>query len=274
MKKWILSLVFFISLVVQAQQKYQYETIKNIQYYPSNDLKQDEYKRSACFLDLYYPKDKKAFATIIWFHGGGLTGGEKEIPKQLTEKGYAVIGVGYRLSPKSKAPAYIEDAAAATAWAFQNIEKYGGNPNAIFISGHSAGAYLALMVTLDKNYLEKYDIDANKLAGVLSLSAQVITHYTIREERGIKNTQPIIDKYAPIYHVRKDLPPIFLFTGDAEKELMGRYEENAFMYRTLLLNNADSVFLYKMDGYDHGNMPLASYPLMLKEISKLVRRIK
>jgi len=271
MKKWILFLLILSSLVVHAQQ--QYGTIKDISYYPVAETKNDAYKQSICTIDLYYPKDKIGFATIVWLHGGGLTAGEKEIPKQLTEQGFAVIGVGYRLSPKAKAPAYIEDAAAATAWIFQNIQKYGGNPNAIFISGHSAGAYLALMVAMDKKYLNKYGIDANRIAGVVSLSAQVITHFTIREERGIKNTQPIIDDLAPIYHVRKDLPPILLFTGDAEKELMGRYEENAFMYRTLLLNQAEGVQLCKMDGYDHGNMPLACYPLMLKEISKMAKRI-
>lgn len=272
MKKWFFFFLILSSLVVNSQQ--QYETIRNITYYPLEETKNDVYKQSACTIDLYYPKGKKDFASIVWLHGGGLTADEKEIPKQLTEQGFAVIGVGYRLSPKVTAPAYIEDVAAATAWVFQNIEKYGGNPNTIFMSGHSAGAYLALMVTMDKKYLNKYHIDANRIAGVAALSAQVITHFTIREERGIKNTQPVIDDLAPIYHVRNDLPPILLFTGDAEKEMMGRYEENAFMYRTLLLNNAENVKLFKMDGYDHGNMPLASYPLMLKEISKMSRRIK
>lgn len=61
------------------------------------------------------------------------------------DKGFAVIGVGDRLSPKVTAPAYIEDAAAAVAWVFKNIEKYGGNNDLIFVSGHSAGGYLGLM---------------------------------------------------------------------------------------------------------------------------------
>ena len=66
------------------------------------------------------------FPTIVWFHGGGLTGGEKEIPFALKEKGFAVIGVNYRLSPKVNAPAYIEDAAAAVAWVFKYVKNYGG----------------------------------------------------------------------------------------------------------------------------------------------------
>jgi acetyl esterase/lipase len=225
--------------------------------------------KSQCTLDLYYPKNKKNFATVVWFHGGGLTGGKKEIPKQLMENGFAIIGVGYRLSPKVKGAACIEDAAAAASWAFHHIAEYGGNQDGIFLSGHSAGAYLSLMITMDKKYLNKYNIDANKVAGVISLSSQTITHFTIRQERGIKGTQPIIDEYAPLYHVRQDLPPIILITGDAEKEMLGRYEENAYLYRMLLLNKAEQVKLYKMDGYDHGSMPLASYPLMIKEIARL-----
>jgi len=272
MKQTVLLLLLFTCVHLTAQTTY--EIKKDIPYYPSTVSQNDAYMKSQCTIDLYYPTNKKNFATVVWFHGGGLTGGNKEIPKQLMENGFAIIGVGYRLSPKVKAVACIEDAAAAASWAFSHIAEYGGNSNAIYISGHSAGAYLSLMITMDKKYLAKYNIDANNIAGVFSLSAQAITHFTIRDERGIKGTQPIIDEYAPLYHVRKDLPPIMRITGDAEKEMLGRYEENAYLYRMLLLNKDEKVTLYKMDGYDHGNMPLASYPLMIKEIARLQKEIK
>ncbi|MBO9198669.1 MULTISPECIES: alpha/beta hydrolase [Niastella] len=272
MKQTILFLLLVTCIHLNAQTTY--EIKKDIGYYPENISQNDAYLKSQCTIDVYYPKNKKNFATVIWFHGGGLTGGNKEIPKQLMENGFAIIGVGYRLSPKVKAIACIEDAAAVTSWVFNHIAEYGGDQNAIFLSGHSAGAYLSLMITMDKKYLSKYNIDANKIAGVISLSSQTITHFTIREERGIKGTQPIIDEYAPLYHVRKDVPPIILITGDAEKEMLGRYEENAYLYRMLLLNKASAVKLYKMDGYDHGNMPLASYPLMINEIARLQKEMK
>lgn len=116
---------------------------------------------------------------MIWFHGGGLTGGNNELPKELLDENIAVVSVEYRLAPKVKAPAYIEDAAAATAWVFENIEKYGGNKNLIFQSGHSAGGYLAMMITLDKKYLQKYKIDADQIAGLIPFSGQAITHFQI-----------------------------------------------------------------------------------------------
>ncbi|HUP13643.1 MAG TPA: alpha/beta hydrolase, partial [Niastella sp.] len=171
--------LFFLLLQVpfiQAQQTY--VTEKDIAYYPESVAKTDVYINSQCKLDVYYPKGAKGFATIVWFHGGGITGGHKEIPTALTEKGYAVIGVGYRLSPKVKAPAYIEDAAAAVAWVYQHIQSYGGSSRLVFVSGHSAGAYLGTMITLDKKYLSKYRIDADSIAGLIPFSGQAITHFT------------------------------------------------------------------------------------------------
>ena len=267
MKKIFFALFLFSSILVNAQEKYDLK--KDISYYADSISQKDAYIKSECTLDVYYPKDKKNFATIVWFHSGGLTMGQKEIPKELTEKGFAVIGVGYRLSPKVKAPAYIEDAAASVAWVFKHIVEFGGNPNAIFLTGHSAGGYLALMITLNKDYLQKYNVDANKIAGVISLSGQAITQFAIRQERGAPVTQPEIDKYAPLYFVRKDTPPIVLITGDAEMELLGRYEENAYLYRMLKVNGQKDVKLYKLDGFNHASMVTAAFPLLLKEANHI-----
>ena len=271
MKKIIFLLLFITTLSVQAQQPY--ETEKNIPYYAESISKQDASLASQCTLDLYYPKGLKNFATIVWFHGGGLTGGKKEIPEALLDKGYAVIGVGYRLSPKVTAPKYIEDAAAAVAWTFQNISQYGGNPNLIFISGHSAGGYLGLMITLDKKYLKKYDIDANRIAALIPFSGQAITHFTIRKERGIPDTQPTIDEYAPLYFVRADAPPLLLITGDREMELLGRYEENAYLNRMMKLTGNTQTTLYELQGFNHGNMPEPAFPLLLKKVDEVTKAI-
>ena len=269
-KAHISILFLFISLNIYAQQ---YITQTNIKYYPDSVNAKDSYLSQQCNLDLYYPRDRKNYSTIIWFHGGGLTGGKKEIPKALMDKGYAVIGVGYRLSPKATAPAYIEDAASAVAWAFNNIEKYGGSTKLIFVSGHSAGGYLGMMITLNKTYLGKYNIDANKIAALIPFSGQAITHYTIRKEEGIRNTQPIIDQYAPLYFVRADAPPILLITGDREKELLGRYEENAYLCRMMKLNGHTRTTLYELQGFDHGGMAEPAFPLLLKEVASVTKEI-
>lgn len=260
----------FIGLNSFGQQS---ERKNNIFYYPDSTSVKDAYIKSQCRLDIYYPKNVKNFATIVWFHGGGITGGSKEIPKALMDQGVAVIGVGYRLSPKAKAPAYIEDAAAAIAWAFKHVAEFGGNNKLIFVSGHSAGGYLGTMVALDKQYLAKYNINANDIAGLIPFSGQAITHFTVRQEMGIKDTQPTIDKYAPLYHVRADAPPMLLITGDREQELLGRYEENAYLNRMMKLAGHKSTRLYELQGFDHGGMAVPAFPLLLKEVSVLKKAI-
>ncbi|MGV3502786.1 MAG: alpha/beta hydrolase [Adhaeribacter sp.] len=267
MKNLLFLLLWVCAFTVQAQQPY--ETKKNISYYADSVSRKDAGIAARCKLDLYFPKGGKNFGTIVWFHGGGITGGNKEIPKALMEKGYAVVGVGYRLSPQVKAPAYIEDAAAAVAWTFKNIGQYGGNPNLIFVAGHSAGAYLGMMLTLDKRYLNKYRIDSNRIAGLIPFSGQAITHFTVRQERGIKGTQPIIDELAPLYFVRADAPPMLLITADPEMELLGRYEENAYLERMMKLAGHTRTKLYVLEGFDHGGMAEPAFPLLLKEIAAL-----
>ncbi|MGB3005706.1 MAG: alpha/beta hydrolase [Chitinophagaceae bacterium] len=272
MKKIFFILFILSAFCVKAQQ--QYTTEKNIHYYSDSINNKDVYIKSQCVLDIYYPENEKNFATIVWFHGGGLTRGEKQIPKALMNKDYAVIGVEYRLSPAAKAPAYIEDAAAAVAWVFNNIKKYGGNTKLIFLSGHSAGAYLNLMITLDKSYLKKYNINADSIAAIIPFSGQAITHFAIRKEQGIKSTQPVIDKYAPLYFVREDAPPMLLITGDRELELLGRYEENAYLLRMMKLAGHKRTRLYELQGFDHGGMDEPAFPLLVREVAAISKEIK
>lgn len=262
-------IIFFIVDVTLSAQPGEYVTDTNIHYYPEATNKKEAYINERCILDIYYPKKQKGFATIIWFHGGGLTGGNKEIPEALKNKGYCIVGVTYRFYPKVKAPAYVEDAAAAVAWVFNNIKSYGGDSTMIFVSGHSAGGYLASMVGLDKRWLQAHQIDANRIAGLIPFSGHTITHFTIREERGIKGTQPIVDDLAPLYHVRADAPPLLLITGDRELEMLGRYEENAYMMRMMKVAGHKETRLIELQGYDH-NMVEGGFPLLLKEVKRIV----
>lgn len=250
-----------------AQNPVAYKTDKNILYREGADL--TDYMSERCRLDIYYPANKDSFATIVWFHGGGITGGEKFIPEEWTEKGIAVVAANYRLSPKVKCPEYIEDAAAAVAWVFHHIVEYGGSVHKIVVSGHSAGGYLASMIGLDKHYLSAFNVDADQIAALVPFSGHTITHFTVRTERGIPGTQPIIDEYAPLYFVKADAPPLYLITGDRELEMLGRYEENAYMYRMMKVAGHTQTKLFEMDGFNHGNMPLPAYPLTLQILKEL-----
>jgi acetyl esterase/lipase len=254
---------------LSAQENQVYSFKENISYRTTDEEKQNEYIAERCKLDIYYPADKKDFTTVVWFHGGGITSGNKHIPEKLMKQGIAVVAVNYRLSPKAKCPDYIEDAAAAVAWTFKNIEKYGGTPSKIVVSGHSAGGYLASMIGLDKKWLAIYNIDANDIAMLIPFSGHCITHMTIRKERGIPDTQPVVDEFAPIFHVRADAPPLILITGDREREMLGRYEENAYMMRMMKVAGHTKTKLYELDSFDHGGMASPAYEILLQEIKSL-----
>lgn len=260
----IVLILCFQSLI--AQQKTTYLLKENISYYAEEVQKQNDYIAERCKLDIYYPENLKNYTTVVWFYAGGLISGNKSIREKLKEKGIAVVAVNYRLDPKAHSPEYIEDAAAAVAWTFNNIAKYGGNPDKIVVSGHSAGGYLTSMVGLDKHWLAKYNIDANKIAMLIPFSGQAITHMTIRKERGIPDTQPFIDEYAPLYHVRADAPPLILITGDRELEMLGRYEENAYMWRMMKITGHKKTKLYELDGFSHGTMASPAFEVLLNEI--------
>jgi len=225
---------------------------KDILYRDAADL--DPYQIERCRLDLSYPKGAEGFATVVWFHAGGLSSGEKYFPPELQDSGLAVAAANYRLHPQVEHPAYIEDAAAAVAWVFKNIEQYGGDKSRIFVAGHSAGGYLTLMLGMDKRWLAAHGIDADQLAGLIPLSGHSITHFTIRKERGIPGHQAIIDEFAPQFHVRPEAPPILLITGDRDLELLGRYEENAYFWRMMQEVGHSSTDIHELEGFDHGTM--------------------
>lgn len=233
--------------------------------YRSGDKLTDAMKER-CKLDVHYPEGGKDVAAVVWFHGGGLTAGEKAIPKVLQNKGVIVIAANYRLSPKATAPAYIEDAAAAVAWTFANTEKYGGSKKKVFVSGHSAGGYLTSMVGLDKKWLKAHDLDADEIAGLVPFSGQSLTHSTIRKERGLDEKLPVLDEFAPLFHIRKDCPPLLVISGDREKELNGRYEESAYFWRMMKQAGHKDLELVELKGYDHGGMAEPAFPLLLKFI--------
>lgn len=222
MKTFTLFLLPFASLLCGEKEEADeiiYESKRNVSYLDENGSG-DPYRTKRCTLDLYYPRPKKKFSTVVWFHGGGLRSGEKSIPKQLRKQGIAVVVPNYRLFPKAKCPEYLEYAAAAVAWTFLNISKFGGSRELIFVSGHSAGGYLTSMVGLDKSYLGQHLIDADRIAGLIPFSGHTITHFTPREERGISKKQVVVDKFAPISHLRKEAPPILIITGDRELEML------------------------------------------------------
>lgn len=233
----------------------------------------DEQGRQRCLLDVYAPDAPgDTRPVVVWFYGGGMTTGDRQWPGMFSGRDLVVVTPDYRLSPSVKAPAYIEDAAAAVAWTFKHIASFGGDDRRIFVAGGSAGAYLATMITMDPRWLAVHEVDAGRLAGLISMTGQMITHFTIRAERGIPESRPVIDELAPLFHVRADAPPVLLVTGDRELELPGRYEENAYFAAMMKSVGHRDITLHEMKGADHGAVEEAGRLLLLDFVGRLAGR--
>lgn len=208
-----------------------------------------------CLLDLYLPDAAEVFSNgkiplFIDFHGGGLTGGDKNgkaaLAAELAGRGIATAAVRYRLYPGAKYPEFIEDAADAVAWAFANYAGYiaepgasggaGGGlmPGGIFAGGESAGAYLSMMLCFDGGYLARRGIDSADLAGYIHASGQTTVHFNVAAERGLDPRRVIADEAAPVYHVgtAEKVAPMLFITSDMD--MYNRLEQNRLIYRTLL----------------------------------------
>jgi len=260
MKKCFLLIVCLLALNVMAFA--QYETVKDISYTQSTD----PYAQELCKLDVYYPTSQQDVPVVVWLHSGGLVKGEKHIDAELKNNKMVVIAANYRLLSNATIDDCLDDAAAAVAWAFKHCTEYGGSTRKIFVAGHSAGAYLLDMIGLDKRWLAKYGVDADSIAALFPFSGQCFTHFNVRQQQGLGPLQPSIDEYAPLSYMRPDAPPMIIISGDREKEMYGRYEEQAYFWRMLKLSGHPDVSLYEMVGYSHGEMHHPAYKVLKREI--------
>ena len=216
--------------------------------YKSGELSPDE--RALCQLDIYAPKGADNLPVLVFFHGGGLTEGDKADAwlAPLASEGLVIASANYRLYPDYQFPTFVEDAAAAVAWMRAHAHDYGGG-DSLFIGGHSAGGYLAALLGTDASYLAAHNIEFCDIAGVIPLSGQMMTHFSVRAERGVPGTTIRVDEAAPLYHVNGETPPFLL--GFGENDMAMRPEENRLMAVALRnAGNAD-VTCIELAGRDH-----------------------
>ena len=260
-----IALALLLALGLSAQK---YQQVNDISY----TTKTDAYAQQRLKLDIYYPENAVDAPVVVWFHGGGLEAGNKEIPWRLKQKGYVVVGVNYRLLPQVKIDALLDDSAEAVAWVFRHIAQYGGDTKKIVVTGHSAGGYISMMLCLNKAWLAAYNINADDVMMYVPFSGQAVTHYNVRKMQGIPPLQATIDEYAPIYWVRNDCPPLVLICGDREQELYGRYDENQYLARMMKLAGHTETYLYELGGHDHGAMVDPSFHILESHMKKMLTK--
>ena len=111
---------------------------------------------------------------VVFFYGGSWSSGDRAdyrfVGEALAAQGIVTVVADYRLSPEVRYPVFLQDSALATLWAFDNAQKFGADPARIFVMGHSAGAYNAAMLALDKRWLGGVGLSPTKLAGWIGLA--------------------------------------------------------------------------------------------------------
>lgn len=124
-------------------------------------------------LDIYTPETptSEPLPVMFWIHGGGWQVGDKSDvglkPKALTERGFVFVSTNYRLLPEVEMDELIRDVAKSLGWVHENIAKYGGDPQRIFVGGHSAGAQLAALICTDERYVEQEGASLDILKGCI-----------------------------------------------------------------------------------------------------------
>ncbi|HEU4373880.1 MAG TPA: alpha/beta hydrolase [Telluria sp.] len=126
-------------------------------------------------LDVYRPaKVASAAPVVVFFYGGNWSTGERTdyafVGRALASRGFVVVIPDYRLYPQVRYPDFLDDCAQAVAWTEKNIARYGGDPNKLFLMGHSAGAYNAAMLALDDRWLHKQGLSTKTLSGWIGLA--------------------------------------------------------------------------------------------------------
>lgn len=147
------------------------ELISRAGYHVVNDLAYGADPRQK--LDLYVP-DHPNGTVLVFFYGGGWQSGNKAMypafGQAFAAQGILTAVADYRLHPQVRYPAFIEDSAKATAYVRAHAAQYGGDAKKLFISGHSAGAYNAMMLAADPKYLKAAGTDLNQVCGVIGIA--------------------------------------------------------------------------------------------------------
>ncbi|NCP12424.1 MAG: alpha/beta hydrolase, partial [Sphingomonadales bacterium] len=170
--------------------------------------------------DIYVPaaRSDKPLPLLVFFHGGGWYKGNREsygfAGRAFAAQGFVVAVPSYRLVPGNVFPDFLIDGAAAIAAARKVAARYGGDPDSIVLSGHSAGAHIAAMVALDPRYLAKAGVPRAAIKGVAGLSGPY--NFLPFTSDSAKNAMGhVVDKRItqPIHYVTPDAPPMLLVTG-------------------------------------------------------------
>lgn len=169
-------------------------------------------------LDVYVPKNLTEPApVVVFFYGGGWKAGDKFeyefVGRALASRGFVTVIPDYRLYPEVKYPEFLEDGARALKWVEDNIAGFQGDPQRVFLSGHSAGAYNAVMLALDSSFTREYGVTI-PINGVAAISGPYDFYpFEYNEVRNAFGDAPNPEGTQPVNLVTPEAPPMLLVSG-------------------------------------------------------------
>ncbi|NVD44529.1 alpha/beta hydrolase [Qipengyuania atrilutea] len=196
---------------------------------------------------------------ILFVHGGGWHAGSPDdygfAARNLAKEGFVVVLSGYRLYPDARFPAMLEDTADALQWTSENVTRYGGDADRIYLAGHSAGAYNAVMLALDPQWLEARGLSPDRIAGAIGIAGPYdflpfdtdSTRNSFGEADNPEATQPIA-------FARGDAPPLLLMTGTEDTVVEPR---NTKALAEAMEDAGGAVTTAYFEGMDHNRIIMA-----------------
>jgi acetyl esterase/lipase len=179
-------------------------------------------------LDVWAPEGNKGSRPVlIFYYGGGWAHGARNhygwAAKAFAAKGFVVVVPDYRKVPAVRFPAFVEDGAKAVRWVQDNIARYGGDPARVGMAGHSAGAHIAMLLTLDRSWLAKAGVAPGFVRATVGLSGPYdFLPFDSRRSIVAMRGWPRPIETQPIAYARADAPPIMVVTGASDNTVKPR----------------------------------------------------
>jgi acetyl esterase/lipase len=214
-------------------------------------------------LDIYRPNADAPAPVVVFLYGGSWNSGSKAIypfvAATLARQGNVVVVPDYRLYPEVRFPAFLHDCAMAVAWTQAHLPEIGGDPERVFLMGHSAGAYNAVMLAVDPAYLNQAGTTRQKIAGVIGLAGPYdFLPITDPEVKAVFATVDDGPKSQPVTYVDGHAPPMLLLAGTADTTV---YPRNTISLATKLRQAGDQAEDHIFPGIGHIGLVIAIAPL-------------
>lgn len=210
-------------------------------------------------LDVWRPEGEGQHPVIVFFYGGGWAHGERGhygfAAKALAARGYVVVVPDYRKVPQVRFPAFNQDGATALKWTQDNIARYQGDPEKVAVMGHSAGAYIAVMLALNEDYLKAAGVRPGFIKAAIGLSGPYdFLPFDSKRSINAMRAWPRPQETQPIRYARADAPPMLLVTSTEDDTVKPR---NAILLTQRLTELGAPVAFEAYPGLTHEDVVMA-----------------